>query len=96
MPRNRGNSEVIVLGKYFGRSRLTRYTLANASDFLDPLGPYSLTLTPTYHFRRLSGASDGNRTRMTSLEGWGSTIELHSQSGFSSPFNESRQNSVTY
>ena len=23
-----------------------------------------------------SGAGDGNRTRMTSLEGWGSTIEL--------------------
>jgi hypothetical protein len=23
------------------------------------------------------GADDGNRTRMTSLEGWGSTIELH-------------------
>jgi hypothetical protein len=24
----------------------------------------------------LSGAGDGNRTRMASLEGWGSTIEL--------------------
>ena len=24
-----------------------------------------------------SGAGDGNRTRMTSLEGWGSAIELH-------------------
>ena len=24
------------------------------------------------------GASDGNRTHTTSLEGWGSTIELHS------------------
>jgi hypothetical protein len=24
-----------------------------------------------------AGADDGNRTRMTSLEGWGSTIELH-------------------
>ena len=23
------------------------------------------------------GADDGNRTRMTSLEGWGSAIELH-------------------
>ena len=23
------------------------------------------------------GAGDGNRTRMTSLEGWGSAIELH-------------------
>ena len=25
------------------------------------------------------GAGDGNRTRMTSLEGWGSTIELRPQ-----------------
>src|SRR5580693_7671473 len=25
----------------------------------------------------IKGADDGNRTRMTSLEGWGSTIELH-------------------
>ena len=25
------------------------------------------------------GASDGNRTHATSLEGWNSTIELHSQ-----------------
>jgi hypothetical protein len=25
----------------------------------------------------LHGAGDGNRTRMTSLEGWGSAIELH-------------------
>jgi hypothetical protein len=26
------------------------------------------------------GAGDGNRTRTTSLEGWGSTIELHPRS----------------
>ena len=26
---------------------------------------------------RISGAGDGNRTHTTSLEGWGSTIELH-------------------
>jgi hypothetical protein len=26
---------------------------------------------------RLLGAGDGNRTRMASLEGWSSTIELH-------------------
>ena len=26
-------------------------------------------------------AGDGNRTRMTSLEGWGSTIELHPRDG---------------
>ena len=28
--------------------------------------------------RHLNGASDGNRTHATSLEGWDSTIELHS------------------
>ena len=27
--------------------------------------------------RRCSGAGDGNRTRVASLEGWSSTIELH-------------------
>ena len=27
----------------------------------------------------LYGAGDGNRTRMTSLEGWSSAIELHPQ-----------------
>lgn len=27
--------------------------------------------------RGVSGAGDGNRTRVISLEGWGSTIELH-------------------
>ena len=27
----------------------------------------------------LHGAGDGNRTRVTSLEGWSSTIELHPQ-----------------
>ena len=28
-------------------------------------------------YRRALGAGDGNRTHTTSLEGWGSTIELH-------------------
>ena len=27
-------------------------------------------------------AGDGNRTRMTSLEGWGSAIELHPHAGY--------------
>jgi hypothetical protein len=26
---------------------------------------------------KMNGAGDGDRTRTTSLEGWGSTIELH-------------------
>ena len=44
--------------------------------------PYSLT-TSVYHIRTASengqknGAGEGNRTLVTSLEGWGSTIELH-------------------
>ena len=33
-------------------------------------------------------ADDGNRTRMTSLEGWGSTIELHPRG---SPVDERHQ-----
>jgi hypothetical protein len=31
----------------------------------------------TGELRWESGAGDGNRTRMASLEGWGSAIELH-------------------
>ena len=29
------------------------------------------------YWRMLDGAGDGNRTRVSSLEGWCSTIELH-------------------
>ena len=31
------------------------------------------------YWRLLNGAGDGNRTRVSSLEGWCSTIELHPQ-----------------
>ena len=31
------------------------------------------------YWRMLDGAGDGNRTRVSSLEGWCSTIELHPQ-----------------
>ena len=31
------------------------------------------------YWRIYSGAGDGNRTRVSSLEGWCSTIELHPQ-----------------
>ena len=34
-----------------------------------------LPVPPPRHFT--NGAGDGNRTHVTSLEGWGSTIELH-------------------
>ena len=37
--------------------------------------------TLTSRMTRGKRANDGNRTRMTSLEGWGSTIELHSRGG---------------
>src|ERR1700676_2859840 len=39
------------------------------------IGPNLDTKNPTDKENR--GAGDGNRTRMTSLEGWSSTIELH-------------------
>jgi hypothetical protein len=32
-----------------------------------------------------SGAGEGNRTPTTSLEGWGSTIELHPQTNIRLP-----------
>ena len=35
--------------------------------------------TATAVVKEISGAGDGNRTRVTSLEGWSSTIELHPQ-----------------
>lgn len=75
-PEIMATGEAIVLRKHFRRSGQTRYTLANASDFLDPLGAYALTQTPTYHFRRPSGADDGNRTRAVSLGSSSSTIKL--------------------
>ncbi len=33
--------------------------------------------TRSFRIRLQAGAGDGNRTHVTSLEGWGSTIELH-------------------
>ena len=49
-------------------------------------GQYWTTVVTTGHFKALAiiddwsifrGAGDGDRTRMASLEGWSSTIELH-------------------
>jgi hypothetical protein len=40
--------------------------------------PYS-TKKPQVVNLRLTGAGEGNRTLTTSLEGWGSTTELHPQ-----------------
>ena len=39
---------------------------------------YPAELSAQMVFNYISGASDGNRTHATSLEGWSSTIELHS------------------
>src|SRR4051794_25333027 len=39
----------------------------------------------------MRGAGDGNRTRMTSLEGWGSTIELHPRNWRGSPTDGDRR-----
>lgn len=79
MPRKRNSGGGLRARERLRRSGLTRYTLANASSFLDPLGAYSLTQTPTYHFRRPIGAGDGNRTRLCSLGSCHSTDELHPQ-----------------
>ena len=38
------------------------------------------TSVPGLTWAYMCGAGDENRTRTTSLEGWGSTIELHPQS----------------
>ncbi len=38
---------------------------------------------------RMFGAGDGNRTRVSSLEGWCSTIELHPQAVAHQPFHSS-------
>src|SRR4051794_13962296 len=43
------------------------------------IGAWANVTTPTPSGPR-GGAGDGNRTRTTSLEGWGSTIELHPRS----------------
>ena len=41
------------------------------------LSPLRLPVPPPR--QQFTGAGDGNRTHVTSLEGWGSTIELHPQ-----------------
>lgn len=51
----------------------------NGSKNSHPLALHSLTQEGVYHFRRHSGASDGNRTRVICLEGRGFTIKLHSR-----------------
>ena len=43
-------------------------------------------LYPAELLAHLSGAGDGNRTRVSSLEGWCSTIELHPRILISSRF----------
>ena len=50
-----------------------RYGCFQPRDFKSRASASSATPAAT------NGAGDGNRTHVTSLEGWGSTIELHPQ-----------------
>ena len=45
--------------------------------------------------RHHNGAGEGNRTLMTSLEGWGSTIELRPRAASAWPFEGSAQHVIT-
>ena len=45
--------------------------------FTDRKTPGIISLMRNNTGHSFSGAGDGNRTHVTSLEGWGSTIELH-------------------
>ncbi len=49
----------------------------------------------TEHRSNEIGAGEGNRTLTTSLEGWGSTIELHPQNEFLN-FDINLNNAKTY
>ena len=52
-----------------------------SSDQSDKLALEDFRTRASSHDARRPRAGDGNRTRMTSLEGWDSAIELHPQSG---------------
>ena len=54
-------------------AHLWGHLLARISIFFPQLRKSKSDLSPLGNF----GAGDGNRTHTTSLEGWGSTIELH-------------------
>ena len=56
-------------------AHLWGHLLARISIFFPQLRKSKSDLSPLGNF----GAGDGNRTHTTSLEGWGSTIELHPQ-----------------
>ena len=45
-------------------------------------------LYPAELLARIDGAGDGNRTRVSSLEGWCSTIELHPRIASSARFSQ--------
>ena len=62
-------------GKVNFPASLTRSNTRTPTGFRLPIHHKTKTRPsgPAFHF----GAGDGNRTHVTSLEGWGSTIELH-------------------
>ena len=53
-------------------------------------------LYPAELLAHVFGAGDGNRTRVSSLEGWCSTIELHPQIHLSGCFSQSILPWITY
>ena len=62
-----------------GRIELPTSPLPRECSTTEPHGPNSrTTVTRNFAatFETVAGAGDGNRTRVISLEGWGSTIEL--------------------
>ena len=55
------------------------YILAHLGGFEPPAHGLEVRCSILLSYRCLYGAGEGNRTLATSLEGWGSTTELHPQ-----------------
>jgi hypothetical protein len=51
--------------------------MARLGGFEPPTHGLEVRCSIQLSYRRLPGAGEGNRTLATSLEGWGSTTELH-------------------
>ena len=57
------------------------YILAHLGGFEPPAHGLEVRCSILLSYRCIYGAGEGNRTLATSLEGWGSTTELHPQIG---------------
>ena len=55
--------------------------MAHLGGFEPPAHGLEVRCSILLSYRCIYGAGEGNRTLATSLEGWGSTIELHPQTG---------------